>query len=241
MMKLAASETTTRKAIDSRPAKGARGRVITAREIDAATLRARAAGKDVWLTDPGARGQGRFTIRCTTYGSRVCMYRYTRADGARDILKVGDYDSRGVAGLTLHEAREKAGELARLASAGNDVRVVLSEREEEKVAAADVAVLAKTKAERGSLAAMFRVYVGTLQGRDSHYDAQSIFKLHVSGPFQNLVARPAAQVKAEDLRDVLARLIGAGKGRTAAKLRAFFALHSTWQCGQDLTQHCLKP
>ena len=63
--------------------------------------------------------------------------------------------------------------------------------------------------------------MGTLQGRQSHYDAQSIFKLHVSEPFPKLAARPAAQVKAEELRDVLARLIDAGKGRTAAKLRAY--------------------
>jgi hypothetical protein len=36
----------------------------------------------------------------------------------------------------------------------------------------------------------YRVYVGTLQGRESHYDAQSIFELHVRGPFPKLaVAR----------------------------------------------------
>ena len=66
-----------------------------------------------------------------------------------------------------------------------------------------------------------RVYVATLQGRQSHYDAQSLFRLHVSGPYPKLAARPAAQVKSEELRDVLARLIDAGKGRTAAKLRAY--------------------
>jgi integrase len=48
-----------------------------------------------------------------------------------------------------------------------------------------------------------------------------IFKLHVAGPFPELVVRPAAQVTAKELRDVLARLIDAGKGRTAAKLRAY--------------------
>ena len=81
--------------------RGARAGVITAREIDAATSRARAGGNDIWLTDPGARGQGRFTIRCTPAGARVCMYRYTRRDGTRDIIKVADYDPRGVAGMTL--------------------------------------------------------------------------------------------------------------------------------------------
>jgi integrase len=195
--------------------------VITAREIDVATSKAKSSKKDVWLTDPGVRGRGRFTIRCTPSGARICMYRYTRPDGTRDILRVADYDPHGKAGMTLHEAREKAGELVRLAGAGNNVRVFLLEREEAKAAAAEAALAARRNATRGSLAALFRVYVSTLQGRESHYDAQSMFKLHVSGPFAKLAARPARQIKAEELRDVLARLIEAGKGRTAAKLRAY--------------------
>lgn len=201
--------------------KSMRGGMVTAREIEAASSKAKADGKDVWLTDPGARGQGRFTVRCTPSGARVCMYRHTRANGTRDILKVADYDPRGVAGMTLHEAREKAGELARLAAGGNNLRELFTEKDRAKTAADEAVVVARRKAERGSLDALFRVYVGTLDGRQSHYDARSIFKLHVSGPFPELVSRPAAQVKAEELRDVLARLIDAGKGRTAAKLRAY--------------------
>lgn len=84
--------------------------------------------------------------------------------GTRDTLRVGDYDAHGVAGLTLHEAREKAGELVRLAGGGNDVRVFLLEREEAKAAAAEDALAARRNASRGSLAAMYRVYVSTLQG-----------------------------------------------------------------------------
>jgi integrase len=223
MLKRAEIETATASAtaLSTVQGKAARAGVITAREIEAGTSQARAGERDVWLTDPGARGQGRFTIRCTPSGARVCMYRYTRVDGTRDILKVADYDPRGVTGMTLHEARARAGELARMACVGKNLRATLDEQNEAKVAAAEGVAAAKRKAELGSLAALFRVYVGTLRGRQSHYDTQSIFKLHVSEPFPELAARPAAQVKAEELRDVLARLIDAGKGRTAAKLRAY--------------------
>ena len=41
------------------------------------------------------------------------MFRHTRTDGTREIVKVADYDPRGVRGMTLHEAREKAGALLR--------------------------------------------------------------------------------------------------------------------------------
>lgn len=232
-----ATDTAAATALRTTRNKGARAGVITAREIDAATSKARASRKDVWLTDPGVRGRGRFTIRCTPSGARICMYRYTCADGTRDILRVADYDPHGTAGMTLHEAREKAGELVRLAGTGNNVRVFLQERDAAKAAAAEAALAATRNASRGSLAAMFRVYVGSLQGRESHYDAQSIFKLHVSGPFPKLAARPAGQIKAEELRDVLARLIGAGKGRTAAKLRAFLraAFSMAMRAGLDPT------
>jgi integrase len=236
-----AAETTTGKttatAVRTTQSKVTRGGVITAREIDVATSKARASRKDIWLTDPGVRGRGRFTIRCTPSGARICMYRYTRADGTRDTLRVGDYDPRGVAGLTLHEAREKAGELVRLASAGNNVRDLLQQREEAKATAVEAVTVAKRDESRGSLAAMYGAYVSTLRGRESHYDVQSVFKLHLSEPFPQLAARPAGQVKAEELRDVLARLIEAGKGRTAAKLRAFLraAFGMAMRAGLDPT------
>ena len=170
------AETATRTSSSKKPvAQSARTGMVTAREIEAGSSKAKADGKDVWLTDPGARGQGRFIIRCTASGARVCMYRHTRADGKRDILKVADYDPRGVAGMTLHEAREKAGELARLASGGNNLRAHFTEMDQAKAAAEEALAVARRKAERGSLEALFRVYVSTLEGRQSHYDAQSIF------------------------------------------------------------------
>ena len=201
--------------------KTARVAMVTAREIEAASNKAKVEGKDVWLTDPAARGQGRFMVRCTAAGARVCMYRQTLADGTRDTLKVADYDPRGVSGMTLHEAREKAGEFARYAAGGNSLRAKFAEHEQAKVEAQALAVEAQRRAQRGSLDSLMNVYVSTLMGRQSHDDAQSIFRLHVSEPFPELVKRGAASVKAEQLRDVLARLIDAGKGRTAAKLRAY--------------------
>jgi integrase len=149
------------------------------------------------------------------------MFRHTRTDGTREIVKVADYDPRGVRGMTLHEAREKAGELAKLGAGGTDLRELFAARAATRAAAAEAAVVAQRKAAGGTFEALFRVYVGTLRGRMSHDDAKSMFRLHVSVPFPELGAKPAAKVRAEELRDVLARLIDAGKGRTAAKLRAY--------------------
>jgi len=150
------------------------------------------------------------------------MFRYTRRDGCRDILKIAeDYDPRGVSGLTLQEAREKAGELAKTAAGGQDLRSLFAQQERERVDAESASVAEQRKAASGSLEELFRVYVTTLQGRESHNDARAIFKLHVTDPFPGLVRTKASFVRAEELRNVLARLIEAGKGRTAAKLRTY--------------------
>ena len=110
--------------------------------------------------------------------------------------------------------------MARLADASGNLRAALESRRAAQVAAAEAAEAEKRKAEQGSLAALFRVYVSTLQGRQSHYDAQSIFRLHVAQPFP--ILRPvqrrrsgrgiAGRARTPDRR---------GKGRTAAKLRAY--------------------
>jgi len=203
-----------------------RGGKFTGREIEGATLEARQTGKDVWLTDAGSRGEGRFTCRCTPAGARIFAYRYTGAGGTRDVLRIASYDPKAQDGLTLDEARRKAGEWARLYQTGVANLRQHFEEEAEAATAAKIAQeqakqAAHRKAKRGSLRALMDAYTDTLAGRQAQADAIGIFKLHVKDAFPDLAARPAAAVTAEQLRDALARLIGDGKGRTAAKLRAY--------------------
>ena len=159
-----------------------------------------------------------FVAGATNAGGFLAVAQYT-SHMTGIVSAMADHVALNEYGLLL--ARERAGELARLAGAGNNLRAMLNDPDAANVAAEEAVAAAKRKAEQGSLASLFCVYVGTLQGRQSHYNAQSIFKLHVSEPFSKLAARPAAQVRAEELRDVLARLIDAGKGRTATKPRAY--------------------
>jgi integrase len=203
-----------------------RGGVITTKQVEAASAKARASGKDVWLSDPAARGAGRMLVRCRPSGARLISYRYTTSDGRRDTLAIGAYDPSGVDGFDLTEARARVGELLRLHQGGvGDLRAHLEEKDQSerdrRAAAREAAARAKRDRERGSLRALIDAYVGTLAGRVSAYDVRNITKLHVIDAFPELAAMPAAAVKAEQLRDVLARLIEDGKGRTAAKLRAY--------------------
>lgn len=73
---------------------------------------------DHWLTEDGARGSGRFLGRITRTGERAFYFRHTVAAGQRDTLLIGPYDPKGRDGLTVAQARAKAGEWTRLYISG---------------------------------------------------------------------------------------------------------------------------
>ena len=81
-------------------------------------MQAKSTGKDQWITEDGPRGHGRFQGRITKSGDRLFYFRYTGSDGTRTALPIGAYDPSGRAGLTLGEARARAGELSRLHQSG---------------------------------------------------------------------------------------------------------------------------
>ena len=224
------------------PADKSKAGIITARQIEAAAVKAKATGKDEWLTDPAPRGAGRLGVRCRPSGARSVVYRFTKSDGTRDALVLGAYDATGRTGLDLTEARSKAGELQRLHAAGvTDLRehfAAMDEADRARTEAERESAIARdSMAERGSLLALMDAYCKSLEGRQSQADAEGLFRLHVTAAFPALALAQAATIKAEQFRDVLAKLIDAGKGRTAAKLRAYLraAYSMAMRAGLDPT------
>ena len=72
-----------------------------------------------------------------------------------------------------------------------------------------------------TLSKLLDAYVAHLktQSRRSHVDAGQIFKRHVKEAWPAVVQAPAADLTPDQVLDMLRRLIEAGKGRTANKLR----------------------
>ncbi len=70
------------------------------------------------------------------------------------------------------------------------------------------------------------------QGRRSHVDAQQIFSRHVIEAFPAQAGSPASELTPDQVLDMLRRLIEAGKGRTANKLRSY--LRAAYQCALDV-------
>jgi integrase len=192
-------------------------------------LRAAWTGKDKWKSDGAARGAGQLVARRRRNGV-LLYFRYTPEPGAEREAGValGPYDEKGLHGLTLAQAREKASELARNYRAGKtDLHAHIQEKlraaEREKAQVAAAAARAAEEAQRSTLKQMLDTYVKYLEGAGkvrTAADTESIFTKHVYKADPALAIRKAAEVTVEEFVQLIARLAEAGKGRTAAKLRS---------------------
>ncbi|WP_304305888.1 integrase [Pseudacidovorax intermedius] len=92
---------------------------------------------------------------------------------------------------------------------------------------------AQRRAAQHTLAKLLDAYCNCVEalGRRSHTDARSIFKLHVLEPWPGIAGLPANEVTSEHFADMMRRLIRAGKGRTANKLRSY--ARSAYQMAKD--------
>jgi integrase len=194
--------------------------------LTATGLNAAWRGSDHWLTDVGVRGGGRLAARVTR--NAVLFYFRYRVNGQNRALPLGQYDERGSEGLTLKDARKAAAPLADLLREGvtdlhGHLRREQQARERAALAAEEKARREALAANRGTLAQLCDAYAEHLkrQGKQAHGDVTSLFKLHVIEADPELAARRATDVSTEDFSGLLARLIDADKGRTAAKLRAY--------------------
>ena len=82
---------------------------------------------------------------------------------------------------------------------------------------------ARRQFEANTLEKMMFAYCDHLEalGRRSHKDARSIFRLHVVEAWPKIATLPARSVTGEQFADMMRKLIEAGKGRTANKLRSY--------------------
>lgn len=167
-------------------------------------------------------------------------WRYTDA-GKTYRVRIGIYDSSAppksldpsATGFSIAAASDACAARAKIqhekaAKGGYQEHVA-----EEKAAHAAV-VAQRVDAQKHSLKKLLATYADYLQTehRRSHADARSLFRLHVEEAWPAVASRAAVNVTPDDLLDVFRRLIEAGKGRTANKLRAY--IRAAYQCALDV-------
>lgn len=134
----------------------------------------------------------------------------------------------GVA-AALEKCRELAAVHATRAESGG-----LREVKEERRKAFSAKQAADAEKVLRTLRKMLETYAQHLQaqGRISHVDARQIFQRHVFEAWPQLADAPAVDLTPDQVLDMLRRLIEAGKGRTANKLRSY--LRAAYQCALDV-------
>lgn len=205
--------------------------------------------KAIWLIEDAPRGCGRFMARIRTNNERLFYFRYTDASGERVFLPLGAYDPNGTDGLTLKEARNRAGEWSRLYQSGvRNLREYLEAEEAARVAArdAELARLAAEKAAadaeqarqaaRKSVADLFEHWaqVDLVNRKDKGAEVRRMFEKDVL-PFLGPLA--VADVKKGHITEVTDALLARGVNRMAKLIFSLMRQMFRFAVDRDLIEH----
>jgi integrase len=175
------------------------------------------ADKDqIFLRDKKAPG---LRVRATLAGAK--SYVFEAKLGRKTIRRtIGDVRSWGI-----EQARAEANRLRVALDGGIDPREQDLKKRQEK-ASSDAAQLSAAEHTLQNLLSDYCTHLESLK-RSAHKDARSIFKLHVTDSWPSIAKLPANQVTAEQVADMMRKVLEAGKGRTANKLRSY--VHAAYQ------------
>jgi len=192
--------------------------IFTTETIKKASKKAKLLGTDVWITEPGARGEGRLRLRASPNGATAYFFRYSRG-GKQYQLRINEAE--------LAEARAEGKRLSQLYSKGiHDLHQhaeleAKAEQAQLAVQAAQLDVLkleAEAKARQGTFAQLLNGYTDDMErrGKTSTKEVRGSLKLNVLTPFPELAARPAKDISPYDVSSILRLCLTrpvAGKGR----------------------------
>lgn len=186
----------------------------------------------VWLSDGGARGGGALVFRRTGDGVIRTCYRYIQSDGTRYALPFAQCDETGRDGMTLAQARERAGELSKLYQSGvKDIRQHLEAEQAQRRASEEADRVARQLASAAAeeqqgctLEALCGAYADGLEKRGkirSAKDARSAFRVHVLEKHSALAQTPAREVTPHQVAAIIRQVRESGKERMAGVLRSY--------------------
>jgi integrase len=181
-------------------------------------------------------------------GGAVQLYWRYSHEGRKHREPIGLYDASAppkkllptARGYGIAAALEKCRELAALhaqRAAAGGLRGLKAEQQRTLKAQQEKI----TEQSQRTLSKLLDTYVAYLKavGRRSHVDARQIFDRHAIEPWPKVANAPAANLTPDQVIDMLRRLIEAGKGRTANKLRSY--LRAAFQCGLDVRMDASIP
>ena len=183
---------------------------------------------DYRIADDGERGEGVLLVRVRPSGLKQLFYRYRIGHTDRQIA-IGTFDPTGKAGITLKTARGKLREYRRTRREHGDVKAHVAEIK----AAHDRRK--EAEARRGTLGDLCTAYVAALRGagKPSARQVELVLANHVERAHPKLWKAAAAEITADQIRDVLAAMVKLGVTRQVNILRSHLSAAFTWGAKAD--------
>jgi len=192
--------------------------------VIAALKAAKASNRTEWHHEPRGRGAGALSLKASAQGRGHWYFRYS-LDRKHQYVPIGPYGKEAPE-IPLRAARDECNRLDALRATvpGGDLRghLAIKEAAEEREHRAEVQAV--VEAPRHTLQALMDAYADALQAqgkKDSAQDVRGMVRLHLAGQFPDYAKAPAAEFTRKQATEVLRKLVEAGKGRTAGKLRAY--------------------
>lgn len=205
----------------------------THQSIVAAGQAASDLNRTIWFSDPQAvRGKGTLQLRANPDGLHRWYWRYSLPNRKSARISLGIF-GLGNGELTLKSARSAADEKEALYQneESRDVRAfeAATKRaalEVDARAEFDLSTVRKEELglEHDSVETLLADYVSQLRkdGKEgSAYDAENMFKNHVSAAFPQYAALPAGDLTSEHAVAIIRRVVDMGNKTTARKLRSY--------------------
>ncbi|GAA4411018.1 site-specific integrase [Quisquiliibacterium transsilvanicum] len=192
--------------------------------VMAALKAAKASNRTEWHHEPRGRGAGALSLKASAQGRGHWYFRYS-LDRKHQYVPIGAYGKEAPE-IPLRAARDECNRLDALRATvpGGDLRghLMVKEATEEREHRAEVQAV--VEAPRHTLQALMDAYAVALESqgkKDSAQDVRGMVRLHLTEQFQDYAKAPAAEFTRKQATEVLRKLVEAGKGRTAGKLRAY--------------------
>lgn len=192
--------------------------------VKAAIRTAAKDGREVVVRESRGRGAGALVLRVAPAGTARFYFAYT-VDRKMRMVPIGAYGDRPEQ-FTLERARAECSRLdvSRAQAPGSDLILQRKVERAEKRAKTRKAAVEVLEAEAGTLAALMDAYCDSLQARGkttTAADIRRLMKLHLKEAFPAYAKAPAGELTRRQAVEVLRRLVEAGKGRTASKMRSY--------------------
>ena len=168
------------------------------------------------LSETARKGEGRLIVRVQPSGIKEFFYRY-RVNGVDKTTSLGRYGG----GRTLADITKEFRQKRELQDRTGDLKLHLQAEKRR----------AEIEGRQGTFEQLLDAYVEMLEAaaKPSAKQVKSLFKLHAKRPFPSLLKARANEVSADDVTQVLARMVNKGITRQVNVLRAY--LRAAFQNG----------